>query len=82
MSARRGSGDSRRAAITVRSDLEQEPGVARGSVAVDLFETKTHVLPWHASARRAMTQLTGAKADRRIRSAVNARFDQLPDAGW
>ena len=63
-------------------------GVATGSrpyregrIAVDVYRAADHSPLWHAAADIDASGLTGADADNRIDSAVEAIFKRYPDSG-
>lgn len=59
-------------------DLDAPYVYEQGSVAVNVFDAKTHEPLWHAAASRNVTQLTGIDADRRIKGAVGVLFATFP----
>jgi len=59
-------------------DLDAPYVYEQGSVAINVFDAKTHEPLWHAAVLRNVTTLTGADADRRIRSAVEVLFEAFP----
>jgi len=50
----------------------------QGVVAVDLYDARSHQPLWHATADPSISSLTGADADKSIRTAIDAIFLHRP----